>query len=196
MTNIIEKASRFSQKLLKEKLPPVNIYHDLNHTKQVVKNTKEIASNCDLTEKEMELIILAAWFHDTGFIKKYDDHESESAKIAEDFLVKNNYDRKNISIIKECISKTNINFTPKTKLEKILCEADLLYLSKPNFIPQANLLRKEWENIGIKYSERSWLELNINFMKNRPLFTKYGIKKYSKQREINIKELERLLSKV
>src|SRR5690606_27372781 len=105
--------------------------------------------------------------------------ESESAKIAEDFLVKNNYDRKNISIIKECISKTNINFTPKTKLEKILCEADLLYLSKPNFIPQANLLRKEWENIGIKYSERSWLELNINFMKNRPLFTKYGIKKYS-----------------
>lgn len=196
MTNIVEKASRFSQTLLKEKLPSANIYHNLNHTKQVVKNAKEIASNCDLTENEIEIIMLSAWFHDTGFINKYEDHESESVKIAEEFLFQNNYNKKRIIKIKDCIKKTNINFIPKTKLEKILCEADLLYLSKPNFIPQANLLRKEWENIGIKYSDKNWLELNINFMRSRPLFTKYGKEKYSEQRKKNIKKLELLYSKV
>lgn len=194
MTNIVEKASRFSQKLLKEKLPSANIYHNLNHTKQVVKNAKEIASNCDLTENEMEIILLSAWFHDTGFIKKYEDHENVSAEIADEFLSNNSYSKKRISKVKECIIKTNINYMPENKLEKILCEADLLYLSKPNFIPQANLLRKEWENIGIKYSDKEWLQLNINFMKSRPLFTKYVKEKYFKQREKNIKTLELLLS--
>lgn len=192
MTEIIDKASKFSIKLLKENLPPSNIYHNINHTKEVVKNCNEIGRNCNLNDIEFEILILSAWFHDTGFIKSYYGHENISAEIAEDFLKRNNYKSNRAKKVKECIIKTNILYLPENKLEKILCEADLLYLSKPKFMRKANILRKEWENIGKFYSEKEWITLNINFMKNRSLFTKYGKEKYTVQREKNIKYLESL----
>ena len=87
---LIQKASTFVFELLREKLPANHIYHNYTHTCEVVDAAKEIAEGCDLNKDETEMVLLAAWFHDTGFIELYDGHEQVSKQIAEKFLTDSN----------------------------------------------------------------------------------------------------------
>jgi hypothetical protein len=40
-----------------------------------VQRTKEIAGHYYLSEKDMLAVFVAAWFHDTGFVESYENHE-------------------------------------------------------------------------------------------------------------------------
>ena len=46
---------------------PALVFHNLDHTENVVKRTKEIAGHYNVSEKEMLILFAAAWFHDTGY---------------------------------------------------------------------------------------------------------------------------------
>ena len=66
-----------------EKNPNPNlVYHNLKHTKAVVSKTKQIAGHYDLSEKDMLVVYVAAWFHDTGYIFTEPQwHEEKSAEL-------------------------------------------------------------------------------------------------------------------
>ena len=42
------------------------VFHNLEHTKGVVKRAVEIAGHYHLSEEDMMIIFVSAWFHDTG----------------------------------------------------------------------------------------------------------------------------------
>jgi len=73
-------------KLLKEKLPIQVVYHNFKHTLQVVEAAEEIGLAEGLKEQDLEELLVAAWFHDTGYISGFENHESESKKILQDYL--------------------------------------------------------------------------------------------------------------
>ena len=52
--------------------------------------TRQIAAGYELTEQEIEILILAAWFHDIGYIEGAEAHEERSCKYAKAFLEENN----------------------------------------------------------------------------------------------------------
>ena len=60
---ILEKAEKKASDLLLT-LPDTMTYHNLNHTREVVKAAEKIGSYASLQEEEMEILLLAAWFHD------------------------------------------------------------------------------------------------------------------------------------
>ncbi len=43
-------------------------FHNLEHTQNVVKHTREIAGHYNVSENEMLILFTAAWFHDTGHL--------------------------------------------------------------------------------------------------------------------------------
>jgi HD superfamily phosphodiesterase len=53
-------------------------YHDCSHTLEVVSAVKELSIAEKLSPLESEMVIIAAWFHDTGYIKGAENHENES----------------------------------------------------------------------------------------------------------------------
>jgi len=75
---IVQKAEAYVFSLIRDKLPPNYIYHNYNHTVDVVESVIEIAEGSELSKEETEMVVLAAWFHDTGFIEVYDGHEEEA----------------------------------------------------------------------------------------------------------------------
>ena len=72
--------------LLRRELSHVYVYHNLSHTQRIVKYTKELIENENVNENDAENLLIAAWFHDTGFIEGADNHEEKSAEIASKFL--------------------------------------------------------------------------------------------------------------
>lgn len=75
MPEILQKAERVVEKLLSTELNEAYRYHNLKHTQRVVKSTKEILSHGNLSQMEQETTLLAAWFHDTGYVRSTEEHE-------------------------------------------------------------------------------------------------------------------------
>ena len=62
-------------------------YHNLGHTEQVVQAAREIASHSNLSDEDTEIVVAAAWFHDTGHLTGgIEDHEKRSVEIMRNYM--------------------------------------------------------------------------------------------------------------
>ena len=138
---------------------------NLAHTQRVVEKINELTQEeSGITDDEKRQLLVAAWFHDTGFTETIDGHEKESAKIARDFLKQNNVADTEIDRITEIICATEMTYEPKTKLEGIIRDADSAHISSKNYEDYASLLRKEWElTLNKNLTKDEWLISNIEF---------------------------------
>lgn len=177
IVSITEEASDFVFHLMKLKLPGVYVYHNFRHTSEVVEHVRKLGKKSDLSEEEIEIVTLAAWFHDTGFIEKSDNHEDVSVEIATNFLKEKNYPEEKLERVIGCINATRYPSTPNNLLEEIICDADLYHLGTKDYDDKTDLLRVEWEKSKNKtYTELEWLKLNVDFLSNHKFYTKYAKK--------------------
>ncbi|MDH3649978.1 MAG: HD domain-containing protein, partial [Saprospiraceae bacterium] len=100
-------------------------YHNLRHTVQVVNASREIGIALRLIPSEMEIVELAAWFHDTGYLTKPEQHEEASVGIACAYLHGLQYPARLIQKVASCIRATKCPQQPSNLLEEILCDADM-----------------------------------------------------------------------
>lgn len=146
---MISEAERFVSDMLDQKTPGTYIYHTLKHTQSVVSNALLIGREEMLTEEEIRILQIAAWFHDVGYVNTYFDHESESARIASQFLEFRQIDESIRTVIVESILATKFPHKPNSLVAKVLCDADFMHLGQENYFEQAELIRKEQKNVGL-----------------------------------------------
>src|SRR5690606_40326739 len=136
--------------LYKKSLPNTFVYHNYTHTKRVLKSAKEIIANSKISEKDAEIVQLAALLHDTGYIKTREGHEEESVKIATEFLKENNVPPRSEEAVNCCIMETKFKDSPQSELGKIIRDADASHFGKDYFNEASEFLRKELELQDIK----------------------------------------------
>lgn len=196
MNSILKKAENFVLNYLNTNLKPEFIYHNFSHTQFVVSKVSEIIQSENLTDDEQEIVLLAAWFHDVGYTIDKAKHEDHSIAIMTIFLNNENYTPKKLDKVAVCISATKLDETPKTLLEKILCDADFSHLASPNYTKISNQLRTEFENIGCGiYTNKEWLEENITVFNTHKYYTKYANINWNSAKNENLIELKKELKK-
>jgi predicted metal-dependent HD superfamily phosphohydrolase len=124
------------------------------------------------------LVKLAALFHDSGFLNKYENNEFEGAKLAKRELPRYGFTDAQVELIVNMILATKIPQEPKSHLEEILCDADLDYLgrSKDEFEKISNSLAQELVDEEILKSVDHWDPIQIQFLESHKYFTKTCIK--------------------
>ncbi|MEM1002576.1 MAG: Pycsar system effector family protein [Bacteroidota bacterium] len=191
MSEMVLSVEKHVVHLLNNELDPKFVYHNLTHTQHVVSKAREFGELTKCTKHEIELLEIAAWFHDTGFIIKAEGHEEESVKIAEAFLSSSNYPQKSIKTISQIILATQMSHVPYDKLEGIIRDADSSHTGDKNYEQVIELLRKEWELVFYKkLTEIEWLTENIEFLsiKHR-FFTNEVAAKLEKTKSKNLASL-------
>ncbi|SHJ10421.1 Pycsar system effector family protein [Aquimarina spongiae] len=188
MESILEKSEKYIFELFKNKLPKKYLYHNYLHTQRVVNSAKEIMDNSEVEEKNQEIVLLSAWFHDTGYIKGEKDHELKSAEIAESFCIENGVDKEKIILVKNCILATKLDTKPNSFLEEILKDADTSHLAKNYFKEVSQLLRQEVLLAqGREYSAKEWREENIKlFTQEHQYYTRYAIEHWEPEKNKNL----------
>jgi HD superfamily phosphodiesterase len=88
---ILESSSRYVTGLFNEQQPVWAVYHDLLHTIETFNGCLEIGGGSGISEEDLEIICISAWFHDTGYLFTVEEHEERSSEIALNFLEKNGY---------------------------------------------------------------------------------------------------------
>lgn len=197
LRSYLNSAKSYILSILTTRTPVENFYHDINHTKEVVQSAVEIGVGEKLSEDELEMIQIAAWFHDVGYIEKTDGHEKVSIEYAREFLSEVKYPAGKIEIIIGAILATKVPQRPSNKFEKILCDADLFHLGKEIFFDRNNKYRVEYENyLGYKISERDWLIKTIDFVKNHNFKTEYAKRIFNDQKNENLRLLNEQLLQI
>lgn len=185
---VIKEASEFIFTLFKEKLTSDHLYHNYRHTTETVKYCKELGEKYNLTSRDHEVLLLAAWFHDAGYTQVYAGHEEKGVEILKEFL-RGEYPQEDQKEIEALILSTRGDFTPDGTLQEILHDADYISIGKKTFDKRAQLLRIEWERIlGKTYSELEWAEEQLNFLISTNFRTEEASVNYNDQREENIRE--------
>ncbi|WP_455169492.1 Pycsar system effector family protein [Aegicerativicinus sediminis] len=191
MSTLIEKTDKFVLELFKNKLPNTFIYHNYTHTKRVYKSAMEIAEHSNLSDKETEIIQLAALLHDTGYTVTVKGHEEESVKLATEFLKSENVDEDIIEEVNKCIMATEFQNQPNSKLEEIIRDADASHFAKDYFDEASEFLRKELEIQGIKeYTSSDWVDENIRVLSNvHKYYTPYAVRNWQAAKDENLASL-------
>ena len=112
MDNVVKLASEFVTKLLNENLSSEYKYHNPVHAREVFAAVTELGKNSNLSDEELEIIQLAAWFHDTGFVKGYLNHENKSIEILKEYLINIGYPESKIDRISDIIKITEKGDVP------------------------------------------------------------------------------------
>lgn len=183
---VVKDAEEYVFNLFKEKLPSDYVYHNYNHTLDTVKACNKLLKSYNLTNRDYEVLMLAAWFHDTGYISTYENHEEESVKFMKEYL-NGNYPEVEISEIEVLILSTRYKSIPDGSMQEILHDADYINLGSKKFDHRADLLRIEWERILQKhYTEEEWAQIQLKFLIDTTFKTEEAVLNYNEQREQNI----------
>lgn len=171
------------------------LFHNFHHTAHVVQGVRAICKHANIHKGKKEILLLAAWFHDSGFIRCYEGHEVESQNLAREFLEKHEYPESKIEQVLGCIAATKMPQTPKGVLEQIMCDADLFHLSLPEYFYLQKLLLEEWRKVkGKESTYLEWIEENLDFLTNHTYFTTYGQIVLQKGKDWNIEKHKQLLA--
>ena len=188
MSQLIDDSLDFVSSLFATNLPSTCLYHNLTHTKRVLKSTKEIIANSNLTNEEVDILLLAAILHDTGYIECSSGHEEASVEIAVKFLKEKSVSDSIIAQVTKCILATKLEAEPQTTLEKIIRDADASHFAKHYFLETSELLRLELKLQGIaEYTKKDWIDGNIKMLSTQhSYYSDYAIAHWNPKKEENL----------
>ena len=176
---------------LERELPDFLFYHNVKHTVDVVTEVELIGWAEGCNDEEILLLKTAALFHDAGHTVSYDDHEYQGTLLAREMLPEYGYSEAQIDRICRIIMSTKLPPKPSDLLEQIICDSDLDYLGRSDFIPVSNTLFEELKAQDKITDINEWNKMQVRFISGHQYFTTTA----RSLREVNKKlQIERISS--
>jgi predicted metal-dependent HD superfamily phosphohydrolase len=176
----------YVKRLFETLTEPYLVYHNIQHTQQVVQRAREMATHYTLSETENFILMAAAWFHDTGqLLGEITDHEQISVDLMKIYFTNRPIGLEIQNDIAQCIMATKYPVHPVTLLEKIICDADTYHLGTPDFLYLDNLV---WQELELR--THSPIDNKINrslyFLQTHQFYTDYCQRLLTAGKEQNI----------
>jgi predicted metal-dependent HD superfamily phosphohydrolase len=174
---------------LKDGLHKHYYYHDVRHTLDVIEQSQAIGKLEGVTPRELEILKIAALFHDTGFLKVRTGHEQASIDFFQAVGGLSSLTYEDCDIISGCIRATHMPQNPQNHLERILCDADLDYLGRDDFDLIGENLFLELSACGEMSDRITWDNLQIKFLEEHRFHTSANQSRRDQKKAENLKEV-------
>ncbi|MBN2632350.1 MAG: HD domain-containing protein [Bacteroidales bacterium] len=179
---------------LEKELPSYLFYHNVKHTVDVVTEVELIGWAEGCSDEEILLLKTAALFHDAGHTVAYDNHEYHGTVIARQMLPAYNYSPEQIENICSIIMATKLPPKPGNLLEEIICDSDLDYLGRSDFIPVSNTLFEELKAQNKMGSLNDWNKLQVKFISGHQYFTQTARSLREVNKQLQIERIQSLIT--
>ena len=177
--------------LLKTKLPENLHYHGVDHTLRAIDVAEDYIDHHILGVHEAQILRLAVLLHDIGYTETSMNHEEAGARIAKEMMTDLDFTYLQTKVVCDLIRATKVPQRPTNQLERIICDIDLDYLGREDYMEISELLFKElYENEMID-SRDEWTKMQIDFLENHKYHTFFG---RTERQPVKEKWLERLRS--
>lgn len=168
-------------------------FHNMEHTMEVAAEVRKIGKAEGLSDHELFLTEVSAWFHDIGYNQDEPcsmDHEDKSIELAREFL-KDKLPQEDIDIVSKNILATKLSVNPSNKMEEVISDADLSHLGKDNFYERSEELRQEFDKDGKfgKLTKKKWFLENVKFLCQHKYCTEFAKDNYRPEKEKRVGEI-------
>jgi len=184
--NKLKQVYRFAKNYMQENTN--GEYHNFRHAKCVTHAAIRLAEGEGVSPQEKFELETAALLHDIIVKPNGKYNEEWSAEISQGFLNFIGYNEEEISSVYKLILATKMPTNPKSRLEKIMSDADVDNLGRSDFLERGEEVRKE---LGLP-SGKSWYQIQLNFLKNHNYYTETAKQLRNKGLEENIEKVKKL----
>ncbi len=195
-TPLTNAAREYVAAYITANFPPTITYHNIGHVDEVVKAAIKIGKAVDLKNDDLEIVVLAAWFHDIGYHSGHLGHENRSADIAKSFLMEKGLPAEKTNRVIGCIKATRVPQKPSGLLEDVVCDADLYHLGSDKFEEKSDELWDEVKTQGTDLSYFEWLKSSRDFIKSHTYHTSCAREKLGPIKRKNLKHLEQTIERM
>jgi predicted metal-dependent HD superfamily phosphohydrolase len=193
--HIVTKVKEFVEGVFAAKSNEMLLYHNIEHTKYVVKAAEQISDHYKLNKKDALVLQVAAWFHDVGYLDGPVNHEAAGAQAARTYMMREGIEDDLIDRTAALIMATEVNHLPANLLEEIICDADLFHLGKKSFEKKSDQLRHERALLEQRsISKKEWMTGTIAFMQGHHYYTEYARTLLNNTKAENLRDLKQKLA--
>lgn len=179
---------------LEKELPDYLFYHNVKHTVDVVTEVELIGWGEGCTDEEILLLKTAGLFHDAGHTVAYDNHEYYGTLLVREMLPKYGYSPEQIERICSIIMATKLPPKPTNLLEDIICDSDLDYLGRSDFIPVSNTLFEELKAQNKIGKLNDWNKIQVKFISGHQYFTNTARSLREVNKQLQIERIQSLIT--
>lgn len=169
---------------LQRELPSDLQYHTVAHTESVLAETVRLALHDRLTQHEVELLAVAAAYHDLGFIESRRANEPIGARMALEAMSRHGYRDCDKRVVERAILDTALRPTPDgstleqiatSRLSGYLLDADLNNWATPQFLRNMLLVYREVTGERLEHLFDMRGESGMKFIQNTArLLSRHG----------------------
>lgn len=172
-------------------------FHDLEHTTNVAMRVTEIGQHEHVTPEEQLILQVAALFHDTGHLNGgVEQHEIRSVALMRAFAEMNSFtDAAFLAAVEQCILATRMPHNPTSKLEEIMCDADMYHFGTPAFRETNKLVKKEFIARGYEHWTKGWLQHTYDLLLQQHYFTPWCQQQLNAGKQENLEWIRKKLLK-
>lgn len=178
---------------LRRELPARRTYHCLEHTLDVYASAIDIAAQEGVVGEDLSLLKVAALYHDSGFTEGDGEHERLGCAIAQRTLPRFGFSERQVGQVCELIMATHVPHRPAEGLARILCDADLDYLGRPDFHRIGATLLAEHRACGRTVTQVEWNRMQVRFMEEHRYFTATNLRDRAPMKAEHLGALRRWL---
>ncbi|MFN5224643.1 MAG: phosphohydrolase [Bacteroidota bacterium] len=193
MTPRFQLAHDYMMSRLERELSPRLHYHNVEHVRDVLSAALRIGQAEGVDTSGLELIGVAAVFHDSGFILDSKEHEATGVLFARDYLPGLGFSENELEVICGMIMATRVPQQPLNDWQMIICDADLDYLGRKDFFETGNKVFREMVELGQIATEREWNEMQVRFLTEHHYFTQTSIRDRKPQKDAHLEQVKLLL---
>lgn len=195
---LVDDVRTFVQEYYQNNISEQFLFHNFAHTQDVVNAARLMAEKSErLHPKEIFLLEIAAWFHDTGYSEGSSGHEHRSAELARRFLSERDITEDDIHAVEQIILATSLQAAPESFSEEILRDADFSHLGSEQYWDRCSRLRQELLMTQKDFkTEAEWANYELDFVTRHQYHTLIARGLYEATKQKNIKRLKKYLKRV
>lgn len=179
--------------VLAHDLAPTLHYHAVQHSRDVFEETVRFALHDQIDARKIELLSIAAAYHDAGYMEQYADNEPIGAAMASRAMKQQGgYTQSEINEVSQMILSTQLKVTPEggtrvelTPFAGYLMDADLGSFGREDFFEKCQQLIDETGAPPEALYQQAW-----RLISNHIWYTRAARELREAKRQQNLKELE------
>jgi uncharacterized protein len=183
---------------LRRELAADLLYHSYAHTEDVLAEAVRFALIDGVSSRDIELLAIAAAYHDMGFLQTRTHNEPIGAECARKAMVRlGGYSNDEISLVSQMILDTALIETASgpqrncsTPLSRYLLDADLSTLGRNDFFTKGELLRQE-----LGEAQETFLKTSLALLHSHTWLTEAARALRQEQKDENLCTLKKMLQK-
>ncbi len=146
-------------------------FHSQEHARKVYDQAFMLCRAEEVEQEERLLVRSAALMLFTGLKQSYTNFENHSVEITRDLLPHYQYSETQIDRVCNLILSTKFPFHPNNHLEKILIDARMEFLGRPDYTSRIKLLFQELREAGTKINGQQFKHQQIELLHDFEYFT-------------------------